>query len=82
MADASHLIGKRGEPITASRSAPQAAGPFFSILDEFESERKKQSSGVKKKKSKKKGESEIIQKNKRGRVNANTRIGIDCGERH
>lgn len=42
MADASHLIGKRGEPITANRSAPQAASLFFNILDELEvRERKK-----------------------------------------
>lgn len=40
MADASHLIGKQGEPITANRSTPQAAGLFLSILDELESERK------------------------------------------
>lgn len=38
VADASHLIGKQGEPITANRSAPQAAGLFLSILDELESE--------------------------------------------
>lgn len=43
MADASHLIGKRGEPITANRSAPQAASLFFNILDELEErERKKE----------------------------------------
>lgn len=35
VADASHLIGKRGEPITANRSTPQAAFRFFGILDEF-----------------------------------------------
>lgn len=36
LTDASHLIGKRGEPITASRSAPQAASLFFIILDGLE----------------------------------------------
>lgn len=56
VADASHLIGKRGEPITANRSAPQAAGLFLSILDELESERKSQG------KKKKQKESETEQK--------------------
>lgn len=53
MADASHLIGKRGEPITANRSAPQAASLFFNILDELgEREREKERSEGEKSKEK------------------------------
>ena len=32
----SHLIGKQGRPTTASRSTPQAAVLFFSVLDDLE----------------------------------------------
>lgn len=38
MAEASHLIGKHGEPITASRSTPQAAALLFGILDDESNE--------------------------------------------
>lgn len=69
MTDASHLIGKRGEPITASRSALQAASLFFIIPDELEGARE-QTAWVEKKKVKKKSKGKWNKKNKTKGVNA------------
>lgn len=66
VADASHLIGKHGEPITANRSTPQAARLFFGNLDDESNE---EALKEKEEKIKKRKKSEIKKERSRERLN-------------